>query len=280
MTSNPCASRIPVPGTDISISRLGFGAARLFAGPERRASARLIETALQLGIRHFDTAPSYASGESESILGEVLAGQGDVTVTTKVGIACTPQGRRPLGTAYRLMLRPLLALAPGVKARLLQWRQQLRRPAPLQIPVPRRILSRDEIHATLEQSLHRLRRSRVDLYLIHEPDQFIINDDLVAIFEDLCRQGVIGAWGLGYGRPAMDAPNLGQILQCGPIPHDITGSRLLIMHGLLRRATMTNLSARDRIRDVQRSHQHAAILTSASTPRQLLDLCSHTDLQK
>ena len=49
--------------------RLGFGCGRLRAGLEERNSRRLIEAALERGIRYFDTAPSYGDGASERVLG-------------------------------------------------------------------------------------------------------------------------------------------------------------------------------------------------------------------
>jgi aryl-alcohol dehydrogenase-like predicted oxidoreductase len=69
--------------TGATVSRLGFGGAGLGiknyirpydpAGEESRQSAyRALETAVELGISYFDTAPAWGDGASEQIFGEVL----------------------------------------------------------------------------------------------------------------------------------------------------------------------------------------------------------------
>ncbi|HET7563940.1 MAG TPA: aldo/keto reductase [Gemmatimonadaceae bacterium] len=64
----------------LAISRLGFGAWGLAARDwdarvDANAALRAIERALDLGITLFDTAPSYGSGESETLLGRVVGGR-------------------------------------------------------------------------------------------------------------------------------------------------------------------------------------------------------------
>ena len=80
---------------DIAVSQLGFGCARLFGGVEKRHASGMLERAYELGIRHFDTAPSYGHGQSENVVGDVFAGVADITVMTKVGIP------RPAGAPSR-----------------------------------------------------------------------------------------------------------------------------------------------------------------------------------
>ncbi len=47
----------------------------------------MVDTALEAGVTHIDTANGYAGGRSEQILGEVLRGRWDeVSIATKVGI--------------------------------------------------------------------------------------------------------------------------------------------------------------------------------------------------
>ena len=111
-----------VAGSKVSITRVGFGCARIFGGIEKRASSKLIEAALEVGIRHFDTAPSYGDGESEAVLGTVLAGIDDVTVTTKIGIPRPALSVRPYSGAvlYRRFARPFISRFPRTKAKLLR----------------------------------------------------------------------------------------------------------------------------------------------------------------
>src|SRR5262245_24504062 len=89
-----------------ALSRIGLGCARLSGGTERKSAVRVIETAIECGITHFDTAPSYGFGLSEELLGSVLADAGQFTVTTKVGMPRPAHGGR-LAVARRI-LRPIV----------------------------------------------------------------------------------------------------------------------------------------------------------------------------
>ena len=53
---------------------MAYGINNRAASPVSKESRAIIETALNSGIRTFDTAPAY--GDSESILGECLGGSG------------------------------------------------------------------------------------------------------------------------------------------------------------------------------------------------------------
>ncbi|HUK43696.1 MAG TPA: aldo/keto reductase [Gaiellaceae bacterium] len=76
-------------------------------------------------------------------------------------------------------------------------------------------LSRDRILRNVEGSLERLGVDRLDLYLAHDRDLETPLAETVGAFEELVRQGTIGAWGLSnhdaaairealaYGRPAL-----------------------------------------------------------------------------
>jgi len=56
----------------------------------------------------------------------------------------------------------------------------------------RQELTRDVVLRSLEESLKRLNRSRVDLLLIHEPDQFEVGGKLSDLFDTLQRDGIRG----------------------------------------------------------------------------------------
>jgi aryl-alcohol dehydrogenase-like predicted oxidoreductase len=71
--------------TGVSVSRLGFGGAgtgvKNYIRPydpatdeSREAAHKALETALELGVTYFDTAPAYGQGASEIIFGDVLGG--------------------------------------------------------------------------------------------------------------------------------------------------------------------------------------------------------------
>jgi len=76
--------------TGSTVSRLCLGCMSFGSGHDwmldREESEELIERALELGINFFDTANVYSRGESEEILGEVLAeyDRDEQVVATKV----------------------------------------------------------------------------------------------------------------------------------------------------------------------------------------------------
>ncbi len=80
--------------TGLSVSRLGFGTFKIgrnqstkyaesYAIPFDDEVQHLLSRAVDLGIRYFDTAPSY--GVSEERLGLWLAQRGDLVISTKAG---------------------------------------------------------------------------------------------------------------------------------------------------------------------------------------------------
>lgn len=226
-----------IVGSNVEITRIGFGCARLFGGIEARASRRLIETALSVGIRHFDTAPAY--GDSEALVGEVLAGVTDITIATKVGIPhVTDSPRRLAGIVYRRLARPVLSRLPSIKARLLRTFERNQATfARTGNSQSRRDLSQDTVLRSLDESLKRLKRGYIDILLLHEPDQFRIDDRLSALFESLRSNGVIGAFGLAYGRVADETPDFGTILQSQYAEEMLLATktrRSRIVHGALR----------------------------------------------
>ncbi len=92
---------------------LGFGAWAVGGagwgapGPDDAAAREAaVRHALERGVSFFDTAPSYGSGASESLLGQVLRGRRDtVAIATKVGprddVRASLEGSlRRLGTEY------------------------------------------------------------------------------------------------------------------------------------------------------------------------------------
>ena len=275
MTSQCVAGPLHIAGTTLNVGRLGFGCARLFAGSEMRMCARLIETALAAGIRHFDTAPAY--GQSEDVLGNVLAGIPDVTLATKIGIPRTEGTPHPLSVLYRRTVKPVLAHTPRFKAVLLGLR---RRRAPPQAST-RTILTRDEIVSSLEDSLRRLRRDKVDLFLVHEPDDFQVDEEVGAVMAELQRSGTIGAFGLAWDRIVPAPMYFGQVIQSrydksveGLLPAD---RGLRIFHGVLRYRGKTEdgkygQRPSDRVRQVLERNQSAGVIFSASSPTQIREV--------
>ena len=115
----------------IGVRRLGFGVSgphgTPLVRPERRC--RLIQHAFAMGVRVFDTGPSYGNGEAERRLGEALRGCRPMTASSRPRRACRH---------------------PGVARRV-------------------RDFSPDGVRRSVEASLKRLRRTRIDWLFLHGP---------------------------------------------------------------------------------------------------------------
>jgi len=171
-------------------SAIGFGGAVLGGGLDRRKSLKLIDAALDAGIRHFDVAPAYGLGLAEDILGEALAPHRDiVSIATKVGIG-RPSGSH-LRNLVRGLARPMKTLMPRAWVRVAS---NVRYGA-------RGDFAPEHVVLELEESLRRLRTSQVDLYLMHQirpADMTVaLRDTLISLQE----QGRVGAFGSGVNGP-------------------------------------------------------------------------------
>lgn len=285
MNAIPCIS---IGRTEVRITRVGFGCARLFGGVESAAAARLVEAALECGIRHFDTAPSYGDGRSEEVLGAVLRGVEGVTVATKVGIP------RPIsvgsswkGRWYRRYLRPSFARVPILKRGALAWTEwvRTRRPPNITATGVRRYLEPSSVERELETSLTLLGRPAIDLYLIHEPEQFIVDDKLIAAVDRLRSQGLIRAFGLAFGGVASQCLKHLDVVQGLYMPNHVIDVRrktvdnapTRIFHGVMRSEQISapsslKLKGPDALVHALRLEPNAGVVFSASTPRQIRDV--------
>jgi aryl-alcohol dehydrogenase-like predicted oxidoreductase len=118
--------------TGLRVSALGFGCGAvggLMVRGDPAAQRRAVERALGAGIRYFDTAPSYGDGRSEENLGRVLAEVGG-------------DGPAEAVVGTKLRVEPDVAAAGGAA-------------------VAR------AVRESLETSLRRLRRERVNLFQLH-----------------------------------------------------------------------------------------------------------------
>jgi aryl-alcohol dehydrogenase-like predicted oxidoreductase len=141
--------------TGMTVSRLCLGCMSFGSGHDwmldRKEGEELVERALELGINFFDTANVYSAGESESILGDVLAeyGRDELVVATKV--------RFPGATEHEN--------AAG--------------------------LSRKTIEQELDNSLERLGMDTVDLYQIHRWDDDTPIEETLRALDDAVRRGKV-----------------------------------------------------------------------------------------
>jgi D-threo-aldose 1-dehydrogenase len=176
-------------------TRLGFGCGSIMGVIGRRASLKLLETAYDAGIRHFDVAPMYGFGEAESCLGEFLQRhRGELTVTTKYGIF--PPENISLIALGRRIAGPVIQKLPRVKKHFARVASAAIRPAVGKQQRPS--FTPAQARAALDRSLAHLRTTRIDLWLLHEVEAADLDDDtLLRFMEDLVQQGTIGSFGIG-----------------------------------------------------------------------------------
>lgn len=160
--------------SSVTVPRLGLGTAPLGGWPHAVTPAEAcatIEAAWKAGIRHFDTAPFYGHGLSEQHLGAVLPNleRSQFTVSTKVGRLLVP------GT-------PQDSLYEGVPDL-----------------VPRFDFSGPGVLQSLADSRVRLGVNRIDVALIHDPDDHHEQAlrEAYPVLADLRAAGTIGAIGVG-----------------------------------------------------------------------------------
>jgi D-threo-aldose 1-dehydrogenase len=168
----------------VRVSALALGTAplgNLFAPVAETDAEATVRAALAAGLSYLDTAPHYGVGLAERRLGRVLAGlpREAFTISTKVG----------------RLLRPL---APGETADPEGFAG---------VPPARRVwdLSRDGVRRSLEESLARLGLDRVDILLLHDPDDHEREayDQAFPALAELRDQGVVGAVGAGMNQAEM-----------------------------------------------------------------------------
>jgi hypothetical protein len=184
--------KITIPGTNLNISKLIFGTASLIKNIRKKKQIFILNTAIENGFTHFDTAPLYGFGSTESVLGEVLKKNYNLTVTTKVG------------------LYPFYGLNPGhSKIFAIRIFQKLTRKLFPNYSKPFINFNLKQAKKSLENSLKNLRRDCIDIYTLHEPCEKLIDSDEWKIFlEGLVKEGKIKFYGL-----ALNAKNLKTFIQ-------------------------------------------------------------------
>jgi hypothetical protein len=243
--------------TDLISQRLGFGCGRLKGGHEKANALRLVHAALDLGIRHFDTAPPYGLGMSEAVLGEALQSRQEaITVFTKAGLA-RPASPGLMQTA-RAIVKPLTRHIPGLRNAVLKGMAQRAAHANF---------NPDFIARSLETSLRLLRRERVDGLLLHEAQAHDTLDPLKPLLERCIAQGQLGAYGSSTGESRDQLVRFGTVLQyrC-PMPSldAAPPASTDILHGAFR--FIAPAIAQQLERDSPLTDQLASLLPAGTDP--------------
>lgn len=151
----------------IGVRRLGLG----ISGPHGtsllapESTHAIIHRAYELGVRLFDTAPSYGAGEAERRLGEALKRlpRFECIISTKVGVTSSGMARRV------------------------------------------RDFSPDGVRRSIDGSLKRLGLHRLDWLFLHGPAPSELTPELLKMLAELKVSGQIGALGVAGRGGEIDA---------------------------------------------------------------------------
>ena len=166
--------------TDLNVTCLGLGGAPmggLFSPVGAQTAADTVRRGYELGIRFFDTAPLYGRGKSERFYGEGLGDfeRDSFVLSSKVGRVLNAKNEAADADDIYVEVPPYDVVFD---------------------------FSRDGVLRSIEESIERLGLERLDIALIHDPDDHweqAIGEAFPTLAE-LRSQGVIGAIGAGMNQ--------------------------------------------------------------------------------
>lgn len=178
--------------TGLTLPPIGFGTAplgNLYQPVDDETAEATITAAVRAGLLYADTAPYYGFGLAETRLGQAIAGNGDVVISTKVGRVLEPLAGSVERERHGFVDAP--ALAPVYD------------------------YSRDGILRSHEASLKRLGRDRIDILYVHDIGRRVhgaahdarmselLDKGGFAALEELREQGAVSAIGVGVNETAV-----------------------------------------------------------------------------
>jgi D-threo-aldose 1-dehydrogenase len=186
MTTHDTA--VPLGRTSLTVTALGFGATAIggmYTEVSDHDAEDTVAAAWAAGLRYFDAAPQYGRGNGETRLGRGLAPyrRDDYVLSSKVGRLLRADAD-PHPDDFDSTGRPYDAGAPDV-ATVYDY-------------------SRDGVLRSIEESLTRLGTDRLDIALVHDPDDYV-DDALATAFPtliELREQNVVSAIGAGMNQTA------------------------------------------------------------------------------
>lgn len=189
---------------------LGLGCSRLGSvnGASYSEAEALLELAIDKGITFFDTSNVYAQGDSEKLLGKVLAGRNDCFVCSKAG-KFLPWPKQTL-VPFKGILQNLTRKSDFAQKGVSDVRSK---------PLPQRWDSKF-LMSSIHGSLRRLNRERIDMFMLHSPSKFdLLNSDAMNTIEIAKAAGKLGVIGVSadtseVAEIALDNP----LVKCLQIP--------------------------------------------------------------
>ena len=187
--------RLPLGRTGLTLTRLGLGGASIggiFSAVTDEDGIRVVDHAWDLGIRTFDVAPLYGYGAAERRFGTALAPR--------------PRDQFVLSTKVGRLIRPTAQIPPGadIDRQALDGREDAFYVGTGPVR-PVFDYSADGVRRSIEESLTRLGLDRIDIALIHDPDDHwaaAIGEAYPALAR-LREEGVVRAIGAGMNQSAM-----------------------------------------------------------------------------
>jgi aryl-alcohol dehydrogenase-like predicted oxidoreductase len=149
-------------GRDLEVSALGLGCMGMSSGygpaADKGEMIRLIRTAHELGVTHFDTAEAYGPFANEELVGEALQPiRDEVTIATKFGFDIDLEtGKRSGGTNSRP----------------------------------------EHIKQVADAALKRLRAETIDLFYQHRVDPEVQTEDVAGAVRELITEGKVKHFGM------------------------------------------------------------------------------------
>ncbi len=167
---------------------IGFGCVSLTTQTFERTALKLLETAFDQGITHFDTAPVYGQGYSEKILGKFIKEKRkEVTVTTKFGLSPTTIRNIPASLALPLN---------SIKKKIKNEKSSGTTSGQSSMKISFREITLAEVKDSFTNSLRNLNTAYIDYYLLHEALPHFLNEGVIEYLMELREKGMINKIGV------------------------------------------------------------------------------------
>jgi D-threo-aldose 1-dehydrogenase len=176
---------------NVSSTRIGFGCGGLMQEPSKKRRRRLLDTARDHGILHFDVARMYGLGAAEAELGRFARScRADIVIATKFGIEASAPGRL---AALQGPARRILARYPALREHV------KRRSDVFHLP---RCYDAASARRSLDTSLRELGTDYVDLLFLHGPlkGEELDSEEISSFLVEAREAGKIRAWGVAGER--------------------------------------------------------------------------------
>jgi aryl-alcohol dehydrogenase-like predicted oxidoreductase len=257
--------RVILDGTDLEVSKIGFGTAALhhsFSSSERKS---ILKSALDGGITHFDTSNLYGNGLAEKELGRFFKNINinEITISTKVGFDIN--NFQKLFPMSHIVSRKIInSITRTTKQPLTDF-------------------SAEGCDKSFTNSLHSLKVERVNILFIHEPVQASL-DQLVKLIPWLQLQKSLGkAQYLGLAGDQLEKikvqknfPNIFDIFQTSKIT--IISNNQLPIQPQIKYGYFSNISPSQRkiaLKEVVTQKNSEMILYSSRKKERIKSFCAN-----